>query len=152
MDHLQAQELLSDFRDGELSARQDADMRLHLAACPECRQALETLAELSGAMFAPIPEDEQRTRRLVAGVLRKLRSERFSQERQDTALPPWFVPALGFSFATLLLSFLPLAAERIGSAPSSVLEGLADNGVKNLFASTKTPTIEETLQSLLEER
>lgn len=43
MDHQRAQELLSDYLDGELSGADLADLEQHLESCAECQAELESL-------------------------------------------------------------------------------------------------------------
>ena len=61
MDHQRAQELLSDYLDGELSGEDLAALELHLESCDECQAELEslrdTLSVLGGLKPAEPPPD-----------------------------------------------------------------------------------------------
>lgn len=76
MDHRAVQERLSEYLDGELSPREEAEVRAHLDGCESCRAEEEALrrmlGQLSGLKRLPPPPDflgkvQQRIRRRSRG-------------------------------------------------------------------------------------
>jgi len=89
MDHQTAQELFSDFLEGELSPEQREELGAHLETCEACRRELEafrsTLHSLSGLRMLPTPDNfvgavQQR-------INRRSRGRFFRSERLFTRLP-----------------------------------------------------------------
>lgn len=50
MEHEKCIELISCLLDGELSEREEAEVREHIAACPECKSVYDAFAALSGSV------------------------------------------------------------------------------------------------------
>ena len=101
--HSQIADLLPEYALGELSAAQAAEVRAHLASCPECRTELEQLHADLGlvAMSAQGPAAPARSRaRFVSALTREPRA------RMATARPRWwqFMPA----FASAVLAVFAL--------------------------------------------
>lgn len=131
MDH----DKLTEFLDGELSKEERARFEAHLASCPDCRRTVESWRKASRAFFqaSPLPTAAEREL-FVRRVMARLPAE------EDAAPWRWLVPALGFSFALFLLSFLPAQQEQTdplktllladasaqSADPLDVLAGLGD--------------------------
>jgi len=105
MDHQEAGDLLSEYRDGELSPDQSRGIAAHLESCADCRRALAGFERLGAALFAPPapPDPEAFTRAVMARVSAP---EPELAVTEDSWTRSWAVPAFGFVVAALLLAML----------------------------------------------
>ncbi len=98
----QTEEKLGAYVDGELAPNERQDVEVHLAACGECRRALESLGaqgrELDGA-FAPLRRDaDALARRIIEAV-------HAEPARRPGAAHRW-VPVIAAAAAGFLVAFL----------------------------------------------
>jgi len=145
MNHEKAKEVLSDFREGELSDEEKDALVLHLAVCGECRRILAEFKQTGNAFFPVLPKpDEFETQAFVQRVMGGIPEEQ--------ALIPLkrLIPALGFSFAVFLLSFMPLTKD------SAVEDFWAENSVpgggQELISELNSQSPEEMLGYIMEEK
>ncbi len=89
MDHEAAQELFSEYLEGELSPEQQAEVKAHLEGCEECRQELEafrqTMRALSG--LRPLPPPEGFARKVQQRIHRRSRGRFFRADRLFMRVP-----------------------------------------------------------------
>lgn len=72
-DHRSAPRLLSAYVEGDLADCERARVERHLAACPECRNALDSLRHMLARMHrVPSPADNPAPRDIVEAVQARL--------------------------------------------------------------------------------
>jgi predicted anti-sigma-YlaC factor YlaD len=89
MDHQAAQELFSDYLEGELPPEQSGALIAHLESCAACREEFEalqqTLRSLSGLRILPPPDNF--TLKVQQRIHRRSRGRFFTAENLLTRLP-----------------------------------------------------------------
>jgi len=149
MGHKEIRELLSDYIDGELDARQRRLVEEHSASCEECRSFLEDWKALSRAFFAsPRKPAAEETESFVSRVMAALpegadgpQDEPSSTFRLEWR---WLFPALGLSFAALTLSFVPSRQEQDPSTTLLLAAGGSDR-VSEWIAQSEAKGLEDLL-------
>ena len=114
MDHDQMMERVSDLLDDGLPPAERRRLERHAAECAECRRFLDDWSALRPVFFpAPGKPTAAQTEAFVAKIMDSLSSAPAPLAAADRDDVPfwqayrWFLPALGFSFALLALSFIP---------------------------------------------
>lgn len=76
MDHQRAQDLLSDYLDGELSAESASELEQHLEGCEECRLDLESLRETLSVLggLKPVEPSQDFLQQVTRKVRRRSKS------------------------------------------------------------------------------
>src|SRR5512133_2577753 len=149
---------LSAYLDGELARRDQIEVETHLETCPDCRQEVEELRQLSQEWHAaPLPEFTPALDFKAQLMLQLPRRDETLQSGSNNPVLPWMAPTLvlaGWIFVqvTLGVSTLVLLAEQAGlidgaaawaaSAPQQMLwfttakaaigSGLGSGGVASL--------------------
>jgi anti-sigma factor RsiW len=103
MDHQAAQELFSDYLEGELSPQEQQELSAHLQECESCRAELEdlrkTMSSLSGLMTLPPPEG------FVSKVQQKIRK----RSRGRFFTPERLLMRVPFEWISFIIIMLMLA-------------------------------------------
>jgi len=107
MDHQAAQELFSDYLEGELSPQEQEELAAHLTECEACREELEdlkkTMRSLSGLKVLPPPEG------FVSKVQQKIRK----RSRGRFFAPERLLMRVPFEWISFIIIMLMLATYMI---------------------------------------
>ena len=103
MDHQAAQELFSDYLEGELSPREREELSAHLQECEACREELEdlkkTMRSLSGLKALPPP----------AGFASKVQQKIRKRSRGRFFTPERLLMRIPFEWISFIIIMLMLA-------------------------------------------
>jgi len=118
MNHEQTQELLSDYLDGELDARESAAAVAHLSDCADCRAELARYRRADAALRAATPPPTAlQTAAFVRAVRKRLEAAPEAAFLASWLASPRFaVPAFVLAFAGLIAAVLPPRADAGGLA------------------------------------
>ncbi len=107
MDHQTAQELFSDYLEGELSPQEKEELSAHLKECEPCRAELEdlskTMRSLSGLMMLPPPE----------GFVNKVQQKIRKRSRGRFFTPERLLMRVPFEWISFIIIMLMLATYMI---------------------------------------
>jgi len=135
--------------DGELDEATGREVRAHLTDCPECRELYEGWEKTAKLMFAaPKPAASEFFVQSVMNRIHELAEpKRESRLRWNISLE-WLVPAVGL--ALLFLAVLPFPSSSGVLTMETFL--LQDTGGPSaIFLSGSAPTVDDTLQFVMEE-
>jgi predicted anti-sigma-YlaC factor YlaD len=122
MDHQAAQELFSDYLEGELTEEQRGELIVHLDGCADCREELDslrqTLRSLSG--LRPLPPPDNFARKVQQRIHRKSRGRFFGQDRVLLRIP--------FEWISFVIIILMLAVYMLLMQSQVKLRSGASNG------------------------
>jgi anti-sigma factor RsiW len=137
MKHQDIVEKLSEYRDGAMDAAEREIISRHASDCAECAAVLSDWDRLSKAFFQrPAAPTAFQTESFTARVMARLPAPAPSLIERLTGR--WLVPALGFSFGMLALSFRPYAGA--SSDPvSALLLARADRGATAAVRAETAP-------------
>lgn len=111
MDHARAEELFSEYWEGEMSPREALAMEKHFDECADCRRAFEafqkTVRTVSGLHRVPPPPDL--LRRVQGEIRRRSRGRFYSDEPLPLRVPFEWVSF--FLIVALWVAYLVIAAE-----------------------------------------
>ena len=122
MEHGHIVERLSEYRDGALNAADREVVSRHLSECADCAAVLGDWERFAKAFLRrpPAPTPFQ-TEAFVARVTARMAEPEPAWLTRLTGR--WLVPALGVSFAMLVLSFRPYAGADASDAATALLSG-----------------------------
>jgi anti-sigma factor RsiW len=120
MEHEQIAERLSEYRDGALGAADRETVSRHLTGCEACAAVLSDWERLSKTFLRrPLAPTPFQTEAFIARVTARLPAEEPAWFAR--LVGRWLVPALGMSFAALVLSFRPYAGLEVSDPAAALL-------------------------------
>ncbi len=130
---------LSEYRDGTLDAGESAAIARHLTECADCSAVLSDWERLSKVFFRrPAAPNAFQAEAFAARVMARLPPEADALSRLSAR---WLMPALGLSFASLVLSFRPYGGAATMDPASALLLSRADRGTEVSPALTRTADV-----------
>lgn len=121
MDHRAAQDLFSEYLEGELSPEAQAEVAEHLQGCPGCQKELEvfrqTLRSLSGLRQLPPPDDF--SKKVQQRIQRRSRGRFFGAERALNRIPFEWISFVIIIIMLVLYMLMMEQGRRLSPAPGS---------------------------------
>lgn len=141
MNHAELKEKMMAFEDGELSASEKAELETHLAACEDCRGALESWRDAKRAFLSPSRPSRAETELFVRTVMARVEEPAWDWRRA-------LAPAFGLAFAAAAVA---LAYPR---TPADPVEALLerDTGVYFFLSQPAPATPDDVLSFATEGR
>jgi predicted anti-sigma-YlaC factor YlaD len=132
MDHRAAQDLFSEYLEGELAPEEQAKVAEHLQGCEECRKELETfrhtLRSLSG--LRPLPPPDNFARKVQQRIHRRSRGRFFGGERIIQRVPFEWISFVIIIIMLVLYMLMMEQQKKLAPAPGSGSGGKAKVGEK----------------------
>jgi anti-sigma factor RsiW len=127
MTHEEIKEALSAYFDGQLGPEQTVEISAHLAACTQCRAALDGIKAVSEGMKKALPA------KAPAGLAQRALARAQAKKERRSALPA----VLAIAFAVLAIAFLAgVVTKKYMPTMFSSIQGMINGAASTLGSSS----------------